>query len=360
LVFFVVMPVLQTNDQSLEGMDFKIAQNGVLDIDRKKGIVEAFAAVIGNKDNVNDIIMPGAFQKSLKNRQPRAVWHHSWQHPIGKVLAIEEVDSSDFRATKKMREANAGGLWVKVQFNLNTQRGRDAFADVEFFGKDFGWSIGYKTRRANPLAETLAIKAEEIGQCDVKACAPAGEKEEEPEEKIGRTVAARNMKRLQQAIEILQQIVAEGGVEEEVMEKTRLVADYEKKSAEDLSDNEALVYGNTDTVKGITLDLDVGSRGDVAEVLIKTNELICSGGFLAQVPHSKEGGVMKFYFPGDSSIKSGMTILSALLEKVSFPLNPRFERIGAYGPSDTISVGELFQEPSVTNQEPPATNTNLN
>lgn len=368
------MPVLQTNDQSLEGMDFKIAQNGVLEIDRKSGIVEAFAAVIGNRDNVNDIIMPGAFLKSLQQRHPRAVWHHSWQHPIGKVLEVEEVGPDDYRATPKMREAGAGGLYVKVQFNLNTQRGRDAFEDVAFFGKDFGWSIGYKTRRseydakikanrlfeidlyevspvlhgANPLAETLSIKAEDIGMCDVKSCGPV---EMDSEEKIGRAVAGRNMKRLGQAIEILQSIMAEGGVEEEMVEKSRFVIDFEEKSGQEFAANEVLVYGDNTTVKGVTLDVDVRSREDVVEVLAKANDLICSGGFLAQVPPSEEGGTMKFYFPGERSLKDGFGALSLLLEDISYELNPRLIGIGAHEATDSIEVGELFQEPESRNTD---------
>jgi len=128
---------------------FKAVGNTTIDIDEAKGIVEAFAAAIGNKDSVNDIVAPGAFDASLSRRKPRVVWGHNWNEPIGKVLEIREVGSGDPRLPSKMRQASVGGLYVKVQFNLKSERGREAFASVGFFGEDQEWSIGYKTLRAD-------------------------------------------------------------------------------------------------------------------------------------------------------------------------------------------------------------------
>jgi hypothetical protein len=38
----------------------------------------------------------------------------------------------------------AGALKVKTQFNLDTQRGQEAYSDVVFFGEQQEWSIGYQ------------------------------------------------------------------------------------------------------------------------------------------------------------------------------------------------------------------------
>lgn len=137
------------------------ATDGQIKIDEAKGIVECFVAGIGNKDSVGDIVMPGAFDASLKRRVPRVVWGHDWNHPIGKVLEIYEVPPSYPRLPEKMKRANIGGLFAKVQFNLNSEKGREAFLNVSFFGMDQEWSIGYKTldsiydnaRQANILKE---------------------------------------------------------------------------------------------------------------------------------------------------------------------------------------------------------------
>jgi hypothetical protein len=48
-----------------------------------------------------------------------------------------------------MRNAGIGGLFARVQFNLKSERGREAFANVVFFGADQEWSIGYKTLKAD-------------------------------------------------------------------------------------------------------------------------------------------------------------------------------------------------------------------
>jgi HK97 family phage prohead protease len=138
--------------------EFK-AINGAVSIDEAKGIVECFVAAFGNKDSVGDVIVSGAFDESLKRRKPRVVWGHDWNQPIGKVLEIYEVRPNDPRLPAKMKQAGVGGLYARVQFNLKSERGREAFANVAFFGEEQEWSIGYKTidavydgpRKANVL-----------------------------------------------------------------------------------------------------------------------------------------------------------------------------------------------------------------
>ena len=124
------------------------ASNGLIKLDELEGIVECFVSGIGNKDSVGDICATGAFAKSLQRRKPRVVWGHNWNDPIGKVLEIYEVPASDQRLPMKMKMAGIGGLYAKVQFNLQSEKGREAFANVAFFGEEQEWSIGYKTLRA--------------------------------------------------------------------------------------------------------------------------------------------------------------------------------------------------------------------
>ncbi|NBT29590.1 MAG: hypothetical protein EBT18_08930, partial [Gammaproteobacteria bacterium] len=115
-------------DQEID-IEFKAAPAGQVAVN-KKGIVECFVAGIGNKDSVGDICASGAFNASLKRRKPRVVWGHNWNDPIGKVLEIYEVPSSDPRLPEKMKRAGIGGLYAKVQFNLNSEKGKEAFANV--------------------------------------------------------------------------------------------------------------------------------------------------------------------------------------------------------------------------------------
>lgn len=128
-----------------QNLDFKASASAVGSIDEAQGIVDCIVAVIGNRDSVKDIILPGAFDASLRRRKPRAVWGHDWNQPIGKVLDIYEVRSTDPRLPQQLREKGFGGLFARVQFNLQSERGREAFSMVTFFGADQEWSIGYKT-----------------------------------------------------------------------------------------------------------------------------------------------------------------------------------------------------------------------
>jgi len=144
----------------MQNINFK-SNSGQFNIDEAQGIVECFVAGIGNKDSVGDIVISGAFAKSLIRRKPRVVWGHNWNDPIGKVLEIYEVAPNDSRLPSKMKSAGVGGLYAKVQFNLNSEKGREAFTNVAFFGEEQEWSIGYKTldaifdnsRQANVLRE---------------------------------------------------------------------------------------------------------------------------------------------------------------------------------------------------------------
>lgn len=118
---------------------------GQISTNEAMGIVECFSAAIGNKDSVGDICLPGCFDASLRRRKPRVVWGHNWNEPIGKVLDIYEVGPNDPRLPAKMRANGVGGLYTRVQFNLKSERGREAFNNISFFGEEQEWSIGYKT-----------------------------------------------------------------------------------------------------------------------------------------------------------------------------------------------------------------------
>ena len=124
------------------------ATAGPVNLDEAEGIVECFVAGIGNKDSVGDVCASGAFAKSLQRRKPRVVWGHNWNDPIGKVLEIYEVPANDSRLPGKMKMAGIGGLYARVQFNLKSEKGKEAFSNVAFFGEEQEWSIGYKTLRA--------------------------------------------------------------------------------------------------------------------------------------------------------------------------------------------------------------------
>lgn len=121
-------------------------------LDAEQGIVEAIISVTGIVDEVKDVILPGAYAKTLATRKPKGVNHHAWETPVAKALEIRELLPGDpglphTTARGEPWPRQAGAVIVKAQFNLDTQRGREAYSDVEFYGDEQEWSIGYDVPR---------------------------------------------------------------------------------------------------------------------------------------------------------------------------------------------------------------------
>jgi uncharacterized protein len=103
------------------------------------GTIEGYASIFGEIDSYRDVVVPGAFTKSLderyraKNRKgvPMLDQHNSWT-PIG-LWPIESVKEDNI------------GLFVVGQINMKVQKGVEnhALADQ---GALTGLSIGYNTR----------------------------------------------------------------------------------------------------------------------------------------------------------------------------------------------------------------------
>lgn len=133
------------------GIEHKtVSVSGLKVLDADNGLIETYVSVTGIVDNVKDIIEPGAYEKTLVNRTPKGVWHHSWETPVSRTEDVKELLPGDPSlpkflpgADKKPWPAEAGALKVITKFNLETQRGREAYSDVKFFGDEQEWSIGY-------------------------------------------------------------------------------------------------------------------------------------------------------------------------------------------------------------------------
>ena len=91
-------------------MDYKILPFEIKKAD-ESGAFEGHAAIFGNIDDGGEIILPGAFKKTILERFGRikVCWQHDWQAPIGKPLEMREDDQ---------------GLYVKAMIS-DTALGRD-------------------------------------------------------------------------------------------------------------------------------------------------------------------------------------------------------------------------------------------
>jgi HK97 family phage prohead protease len=99
------------------------------------GIVEGYASLFGVADSGGDIVMAGAFARSLARRGASGVkmlWQHDAAEPIGIWTSIVE---------------DAKGLKVAGQLDLSVARGREALSLLGSGAVD-GLSIGFRTKRA--------------------------------------------------------------------------------------------------------------------------------------------------------------------------------------------------------------------
>lgn len=101
--------------------------------DAETGTVEGYGSVYGVEDLGGDIVVKGAFAKSLQNRMPKMLWQHDQRDPIG---VWEEASEDD------------NGLRLRGRILTETTRGRDAVALVRAGALD-GLSIGYNTIEAD-------------------------------------------------------------------------------------------------------------------------------------------------------------------------------------------------------------------
>lgn len=97
------------------------------------GQITGYASTFGGTpDRHNDIIVKGAFERTLSEHKkvgslPAMLWSHQMETPIGKWLSIKEDQK---------------GLFVTGQINLATTKGQEAYEHVKA-GDVGAFSIGY-------------------------------------------------------------------------------------------------------------------------------------------------------------------------------------------------------------------------
>lgn len=121
-------------------------------LDEQQGIVECLVSVTGIRDEVKDIILPNAYEKTLAARKPKGVSGHDWEKAVARALEAKELFPGDSElpkvtATGEPWPAGAGALKIVGLYNLETSLGRDTYSNVKFFGPEQEWSIGYSVPR---------------------------------------------------------------------------------------------------------------------------------------------------------------------------------------------------------------------
>lgn len=118
-------------------------------VDEAQGLVEAIVNTTGIVDLQDDVLEVGSWDGLCKSMSagevdyPSVLWGHDWSIPVGRVVHAEELMPGDVRLTKSVKSTpGAGGLRIIAQYNLDTQRGREAYSDVSK-GVIKQWSVGF-------------------------------------------------------------------------------------------------------------------------------------------------------------------------------------------------------------------------
>ncbi len=95
------------------------------------GTISGYGSVFGVVDSYGDIVVKGAFAKTLAERADKArlLWQHRSDSPIGKFTDLHE---------------DANGLHFTASLNLKVQRGLEAYEHLKHGDID-GMSIGFVT-----------------------------------------------------------------------------------------------------------------------------------------------------------------------------------------------------------------------
>lgn len=115
----------------------------------REGVIEGYASIFDRLDNGHDIILPGAFTRTLAER-PASSIKLLWQHDPGQPVGIIEELREDTR-----------GLRVRARLLPELKRAREALALIEAGALD-GLSIGYRTVRSRTDPTSGARLIEEI------------------------------------------------------------------------------------------------------------------------------------------------------------------------------------------------------
>ncbi|WP_417319838.1 HK97 family phage prohead protease [Emcibacter sp.] len=115
--------------------------------DGDDGRFEGYASVFNVLDNGNDLVLPGAFRNSLRDRGTTGIkllWQHDPREPLG---VIEEIAEDHH------------GLFVRGRMLTRIRRADEAWGLVKSGALD-GLSIGFHTRKSHRHADGHRILQE--------------------------------------------------------------------------------------------------------------------------------------------------------------------------------------------------------
>ncbi|APR98810.1 HK97 family phage prohead protease [Wolbachia endosymbiont of Folsomia candida] len=140
----------------------------------ENGLFSGYASVFNIVDKQNDLILPGAFGKSLNKNKIKLLWQHDPSEPIGNIIDIYENDVGLYitahllLGVQKAKEAylmlKAGTIdglsigYIPVKYDIDHETGARVLKQVEL------WEVSLVTFPANSAAQVINVKGQNTEQ----------------------------------------------------------------------------------------------------------------------------------------------------------------------------------------------------
>lgn len=161
------------------GKQFKTFETKELNWNGESRTISGYAAIFGNIDKVNDILIKGCFAKSIQDRGPESsandkiimLWQHDRKEPIGRISVLREDERGLYfeaviddveRGNQALKQLESGTLnqfsigysyvWENCEY--------DSEHDVLLVKEVILYEISVVTIGCNAETEYLGLKAE--------------------------------------------------------------------------------------------------------------------------------------------------------------------------------------------------------
>lgn len=123
-------------------------------MDDDEGTFTGYASIFNEVDSYGDVVVPGAFKRTLKNKKQFPIlWSHNITEPVGVITGQEDEK----------------GLRVEGRLTKGVQRASELRALMRDKAVD-GLSIGYQTIKEENDKESGARRLKEINLWEVSLC----------------------------------------------------------------------------------------------------------------------------------------------------------------------------------------------
>jgi HK97 family phage prohead protease len=191
-----------------------------MNADTEKNIVQGYASIFGNIDSHKDIVVQGAFKKTIQenNNRIKFLWQHDLYEPIGKPTIMQE-DSKGLYFEAKISETDIGkkamtlikdGVLNEMSIGYDTIKDEfDTKKNVRLLKEIRLWEISVVTLASNSQAQITGAKKLDNLLDDVLYMS-----------KAGRTISESNMNKIRNAIQVLQALLEDSTEKVQESEKS--------------------------------------------------------------------------------------------------------------------------------------------